>query len=364
MLGLLWAQMEHHVCTGFGVSDKTYGSTTEKLLYGIDQGSCAPPILWALVNQLLLAALGEKFTCIRLVAINGEEEHIRPGDSFIDDATTGSTNDDTELEPVPHDISELTASEETLIAKTEEIIQFFLDLLQVTGGDLAPEKCVWYLISHRWKDGKPRLLQKHSSHRGIKIVSISTKTESGVKRKALNEGHRTLGFFMIGDGTCTAHKKAMTEKASLYATAIHHSSVWKGESGLANNSFYLPSIGYGTPATTLSQQECYNIQKPVVNAILPKMGIRRKAHQSVVFGTAQFGGLGLEHLAAYQGHNRLQYLMGHLRCNSTTGKPMRSILDYTQLECGCSGNVLEQDYGRYSRVLMTENWITGIWEHL
>jgi hypothetical protein len=29
MLGLLWAQMENHVCTGFGVSDKTYGSTTE-----------------------------------------------------------------------------------------------------------------------------------------------------------------------------------------------------------------------------------------------------------------------------------------------------------------------------------------------
>jgi hypothetical protein len=40
------------------------------------------------------------------------------------------------------------------------------------------------------------------------------------------------------------------------------------------------------------------------------------------------------------------------------------MLDYTQLECGCTGNVLEQDYGRYSRVLMTENWITGIWEHL
>jgi hypothetical protein len=94
------------------------------------------------------------------------------------------------------------------------------------------------------------------------------------------------------------------------------------------------------------------------------MGISRKAHRSVVFGTAQFGGLGLEHLAAYQGHNRLQYLMGHLRCNSTTGKLMRSMLDYTQLECGCSGNVLKEDYERYSRVLLTENWITGIWEHL
>jgi hypothetical protein len=95
-----------------------------------------------LINQLLLAALGDKFTCICLVAIGGEEEHIMPGNSFVDDTTTGSTNDDPELEPVPHDISELTTSEETLIAKMEEIIQFFLDLLQVTGGDLAPEKCV------------------------------------------------------------------------------------------------------------------------------------------------------------------------------------------------------------------------------
>jgi hypothetical protein len=94
------------------------------------------------------------------------------------------------------------------------------------------------------------------------------------------------------------------------------------------------------------------------------MGIIRKSHWSVVFGTAQFGGLRLEHLSTYQGHNRLQYLMGHIHCNSTTGKFMRSMLDYTQLECGCSINVLEQDYGRYSRVLMTENWITVIWKHL
>jgi hypothetical protein len=53
------------------------------------------------------------------------------------------------------------------------------------------------------------------------------------------------------------------------------------------------------------------------------MGIHRKAHRSVVFGRAQFGGLGLEHLAAYQGYNRLQYLKGNLRCNSATGKLMR-----------------------------------------
>jgi hypothetical protein len=182
MLGLMWDNMEHHVCTGFGISDKTYGSTIDNLMYEIGQGSCTSPILWALIHQLLLTTLGEKFTCIRLADIDGVEEHIRPGESFADDTTTGTTNDDPELEPVSTDQAELTTSREALISKMVEIIKKILDLLQVTGGDLAPEKSVWYLISHIWKDGKPRLLQKHISHHGIKMVSRSTNTESGVKR--------------------------------------------------------------------------------------------------------------------------------------------------------------------------------------
>jgi hypothetical protein len=117
--------MEHHVCTGVGVSGKTYGLAINKLLYGIGQGSCASPILWELINQLLLTALGEKFTCIRLVAIDGVEERIHPGDSFVDDTMNGNTNDDPEREPIPTDQVELTTSKETLIAKMEEIIQFF-----------------------------------------------------------------------------------------------------------------------------------------------------------------------------------------------------------------------------------------------
>jgi hypothetical protein len=57
MLGRLWAQMQHHICTGFGVSETTYRSTIENFLYGMGQGSCASPILWALLNQLILTAL-------------------------------------------------------------------------------------------------------------------------------------------------------------------------------------------------------------------------------------------------------------------------------------------------------------------
>jgi hypothetical protein len=126
----------------------------------------------------------------------------------------------------------------------------------------------------------------------------------------------------------------------------------------------MPSAGYGTPATTLSKKECEEIQRPVVNAILPKMGIAWTAPRSVVFGTAQYGGLGLTHLVALQGHTRLQYLLGHLHCGDATGSLMQMLLEYTQLECGCRGNPLAQEYNNYSALLINTNWITEAWEHL
>jgi hypothetical protein len=121
-----------------GVSDKSYSSILEKLVYGIGQCSCSSPIPWALFNQLLLAALGEEFYCIHIMSIVGTSNITRPGDSFVDDTTTGATIDECNADPTYKDVKELTDEEEKLVVRREDIIQLFLDLLQVTGGDLAP----------------------------------------------------------------------------------------------------------------------------------------------------------------------------------------------------------------------------------
>jgi hypothetical protein len=117
----------------------------------------------------------------------------------------------------------------------------------------------------------------------------------------------------------------MTEKAILFGESIRSSTMWRGESDMAYNSFYMPI--YGTPTTTLPKQDCEEIQKPVVNAILPKMGIARWAPRAI-FGTVQFGVLGLTHLAELQGHTRLQYLLGHLGCGDTMGRLVQMLLGY------------------------------------
>jgi hypothetical protein len=95
-----------------------------------------------------MTALYDKFDCIHVVDGGGITNHSRPGDSFVEDTTSNVTNDDVTMEPVERSEIDLKTEEEALIAKMEEIIHFFLECLQITGGDLAPDKCVWYLIAH------------------------------------------------------------------------------------------------------------------------------------------------------------------------------------------------------------------------
>jgi hypothetical protein len=100
-------------------------------------------------------------------------------------------------------------------------------------------------------------------------------------------------------------------------------------------------------------------------AILPKMGIVRYATRKVVFGTEKYGGLGLDHLATIQNYSHLQYLIGHhIRRKSITSKLIRQQLDYTQLEIGCSAQVLGQYFTRYSQAIIYPNWITAILKSL
>jgi hypothetical protein len=58
--------------------------------------------------------------------------------------------------------------------------------------------------------------------------SKATVSVSAFKRKAVSQGHRTLGFHLCGDGTSRAHKKVMQEKAIKNGEVIKSSSLQRG----------------------------------------------------------------------------------------------------------------------------------------
>jgi hypothetical protein len=103
---------------------------------------------------------------------------------------------------------------------------------------------------------------------------------------------------------------------------------------MAYNSYYMTSLSYSIAATSLDIKECEAIQRPIVNMILPEMGVNINMARTVMIRTSKFGGICLDHLATVQGFAQLQYPIGSFRTQKTTGDLYQMLLEYTQLECG------------------------------
>jgi hypothetical protein len=91
---------------------------------------------------------------------------------------------------------------------------------------------------------------------------------------------------MTGDGTSNEHLQVMNDKGLAYAMVVRNSTLQRGDCIMAYGAYYLPSLEYDTPETALSYKECEYVQRAVIAAILPKMGVRNAARK-VVFGTAK-----------------------------------------------------------------------------
>jgi hypothetical protein len=50
----------------------------------------------------------EEFGCISMASVDGKTMDTRPGGSFVDEMTTGATDDSHHIEPIPSWVSDVT----------------------------------------------------------------------------------------------------------------------------------------------------------------------------------------------------------------------------------------------------------------
>ena len=76
------------------------------------------------------------------------------------------------------------------------------------------------------------------------------------------------------------------------------------------------------PITTFTDKQCNTIQRPMINAALPKLRINRNMPQTVVFGPLRYGGLDILSLSTEQLCKHTKMTLSHLRSKSSTGTSM------------------------------------------
>jgi hypothetical protein len=102
----------------------------------------------------------------------------------------------------------------------QKILQFFLELLQVAGGDLNIAKCACFTVFHRWTGGKATLLKIQDSRPIMMIAHPHSGELKTITKKDPTKAHRDLGWMMMTDCKSTAQFLVLKQKDKLFAGAI------------------------------------------------------------------------------------------------------------------------------------------------
>ncbi len=75
-----------------------------------------------------------------------------------------------------------------------------------------------------------------------------------------------------------------------------------------------------------------------------------------------FGGIGLFNLAVEHTIGMINIFIQHYGAGTTVAMKYLALLEVLQLEIGCIGNPLDEDYKKYNS-LATNSWVKSFWEH-
>ncbi len=363
-LALTWANATHHIKTKYGVSEATYGHTTEIPLYGPGQGSTLGPFLWLILFTLIVNSLSPSTPVTKLSSVDSSIISSDIGEAFVDDSFLGVTSDyNYDTTKTPQQNSQLFAH--SAITGLGTLAQQWERLLFATGGAISLQKSFWYLMTWSWtKSGSAKLATETNVPGNLPLTEGNNLGEPvAVPRVEPTTTYRTLGVRISPSGNTKATASYLRGQSIEFATSIASSNLTRTDAYWAFWQYYGPKVGFSLPVLSLSQAQCYSIQSPAMCAILPKLHLNRNTSRAIIFGPEELGGLSLPELYTTEGIGQLRFLLGHLRLRDKTANLILIDVSYLQLIVGSTTLFFNLPFHQYSHSA-EGGWLVSIWQFL
>jgi hypothetical protein len=343
--------MRYSVKHVYGTSPQEYSSSDTEPLFGTGQGSGASPAIWLGLVVILLNALDRM----------SEEDNI-PGLAFVDPwndfrATwrVGAFVDDTN-QGILDDTGVLSIDE--FVEQIRRAGQLWESLLHISGGSLNLAKCSWTLQYWEWSKGRPHLLPMLPTDPQLLMTSGASPEHHSICQHSNFTEIKGLGAHMNFMGTFALHAATMRIKFDGMARRLRQSSLSPALSMMFYKTFYLPSVRYSLPVTSMTNKELHRVQSLMTACILNKLGYNRHYPHAVAFAPTSMFGCGLIDLRVEQGMMQIQALLDYVGTQQRVGLVMLISLRHLQTEAGVSFDLLATP--QVELPYLTDCWILSL----
>ncbi len=170
------------------------------------------------------------------------------------------------------------------------------------------------------------------------------------------EAQETLGVFIAPDGNTTKQHQKMQKLAVHWADCMRTGRISKDDAWLSFQSTIWKTLSYPLSALNLSRKECDQIMAPILQYLLPAIGVCRNFPRHLIYTSEQYMGLGVKHPHTTQEICRLKDIISHVSQRTNTGILYRNTLELLILELGM-GTVLHLIKEEVLSLLATDSLI-------
>ena len=342
------AQQRFHIKTGHGVSKMWYEDSEECHIYGMGQGLAWAGPGWIMASNTICKAKEKMCKGMTFVDPITGKTVSKTQDMFVDDLAGGTNYKDEKI---------------SVMQQGKKNLQTHVDLVNVTGGDIALDKCWFYHVNWTFEGGEAVAIAMDGSHSVLSINDPATGRRVDIDQLDVDKEHKTLGCFVNPIGVNTEAYKQIMDFAKEWRSRTKSSNLRPDRILHAYNTGLLQKIKYRLPMYSLSMEQCENVMKIIRPTLLHCMKLQATFPKIIMEADDEYMGLNVTHIYDIMGMEKLKFLIMHVRRNDITGRLLMISMKYTQLEVGSKRLFFNLNYSKWG-YLATWTWLTHLWQYM
>ena len=347
--------MKHKILIGGKPSEYEFTSSLRERLHGTGQGTGWSPVLWSVVNDVIITLMREHQPGQVFISPDGNEVARQAVDAYVDDSNLAVNQSGVD------EFNERNGTNSSLEEGSRESFQGYERYLFTSGGKLALPKCKFYWLHFNRKKTKYKYGRKKRMTFNIKLGF--TRKEVNIKQIDARKEHKILGIWLSPAAVTKRQREDIKKKVTAWCQKMEAARI----PGFLKIESYKKrlwaQVSYSLGIAQLKKEELKKLMGPAERVVKNALYLGSTFSNAILRLPGKFGGYGVKDTYTFMVCEQAKMIVSSMRKSDNTGGKIRILVAYHQLECGSTESILER-LARGDDTTLTETWLVNALRNL